>query len=736
MFGIKNIKNKEIKTIDSKEREEIINLFSKQNNNYIKNIDILSKFLFKLCFKSNIDSESYNSILKECELRDKKFIDREFPPNQLSLINSPNTFVNTKWTKIKWKRASEYLKNYSIFPEKFNPGEIYQGVLNNNTFLSVVAALAENFSFIKSIFITHQINKYGIYGVYLCKDGKYIQYIIDDYFPCDNKLNIECFGHGVENTIWVQILEKCYAKAYGAYANVETKDLDRIVHDLTCAPIITLDNSLKNLYVNLEEAIKNKWVILASAGDTESGKELLKEIGLVPGNAYSVINVFKIEDNFEPPELFENMEEREIEEINSKYLLEIRNHWEKDGWLGDWSEGSMNWTEEMKKKVKYNPNCHSSFYMNLKDFKHYFSKIKICKIFQNYKYNYICLMQKIESYSLVKITINSDAAIHGFITFSQLKNKKAFPNIDYGIIRLIICKLKSYNENTKEYTVEYLSGKMGQERDIFEEKSFEPGEYLIYTEINKNIMEANTVLSTYSESKIDMMELDINNFPNVLEKVYISCAKKFGNISRFTKDGANECIKYSNSTPEGYTYIYIENNEKDITLIESVSYTKFENLKLLEPFKGTSYKVQVDPGKTQIIIIKQLELSGYKLVFSYHSNFLYEKNTLLELTKKQGKKNYRKDPKLNIDLDIVVYAFQYSSGLCFYYENNTSDRKLEETLKLVKMIGVEIVGEHDKEDEVKIEINPGEKKLVQLKAIKPNWSVQSNVSYFIREAYS
>jgi hypothetical protein len=26
--------------------------------------------------------------------------------------------------------------------------------------------------------------------------------------------------------------------------------------------------------------------------------------------------------------------------------------------------------------------------------------------------------------------------------------------------------------------------------------------------------------------------------------------------------------------------------------------------------------------------------------------------------------------------------------------------------------------------------------LVQLKAIKPNWSVQSNVSYFIREAFT
>ena len=65
------------------------------------------------------------------------------------------------------------------------------------------------------------------------------------------------------------------------------------------------------------------------------------------------------------------------------------------------------------------------------------------------------------------------------------------------------------------------------------------------------------------------------------------------------------------------------------------------------------------------------------MVFSYHSNFLFEKDTLLNLTKKQGKKNYRKDPKINIYLDIVVYVFQYSSGLCFYYENNTQDRKLE-----------------------------------------------------------
>ena len=734
MFGSKN--NNNIIEIDKNEKEEMMKLFLKNNDNYLKNINILSKFLFKIAFQSNLESQSFLSLYKECELRKKKFTDREFPPTYSSLTNLSMQSNNNKWKKIIWRRASEYLTQYTIFPTKFTPGEITQGALNDNIFLSVVTALMEYPIFLKSIFATQEINNYGIYGVNLCKDGKYKPYIIDDFFPCDNKLSIECFSKGSKNTIWLQILEKCYAKAYGAYSNIEFKNIDLILHDITCAPITTLDNSLKNLYIKLDSANKKKWIILASAGDTESGQDLLKEIGLIPGNAYPVVNIYKIKNDFEPPKSLDNLEEKEIEEINSNYLLQIRNHWKKDLWLGDWSSGSMNWTEEMKKRVGYESNSKNSFYMNLKDFKHYFSKIKICKLFQNNVYNYLTIQQKVDSYSLTKLIIKSEGTNRGYVSLTQIKNKKAFPNnITFGIIRMIICKLISYDENNKEYTLDYISGKMGQEREINEGILFEPGEYLIFTELNKNIIDSPTVLSTYSENKIELEKLDIENYPNILEKIYISCAKKYGIVSRFTKDGANECIKYTNTTPEGYTYIYIENNEKDITLMENVSYTKFENLKLLEPFKGTSYNVKIEPGKTQIILIKQLELSGYKLVFSYHSNFLFERDTLLKLTKKQGKKNYRKDPKLNIDLDIVVYVFQYSSGLCFYYENNTQDRKLEETLNLI-MIGAEIMGEHEKEDEVKIEINPGEKKFVHLKAKKPNWSVKSNVSYFIREAYT
>jgi hypothetical protein len=101
MFGTKKINN--IKEISNDEKEEIIKLFSKNNTNYLKNINILSKYLFKIAFQSNLESQSFSSLLKECELRNKKFTDREFPPTQSSLINTP--INNNKWKKNKLEKS-------------------------------------------------------------------------------------------------------------------------------------------------------------------------------------------------------------------------------------------------------------------------------------------------------------------------------------------------------------------------------------------------------------------------------------------------------------------------------------------------------------------------------------------------------------------------------------------------------------------------------------------------------
>ncbi len=69
-------------------------------------------------------------------------------------------------------------------------------------------------------------------------------------------------------------------------------------------------------------------------------------------------------------------------------------------------------------------------------------------------------------------------------------------------------------------------------------------------------------------------------------------------------------------------------------------------------------------------------------------------------------------------------------GLCFHYENNTSDRYLEETLR-IKATGVEIFDCEIKDDQISIFLGPGETKTIELRARKNNWSVQSSVYYKI-----
>ena len=96
-------------------------------------------------------------------------------------------------------------------------------------------------------------------------------------------------------------------------------------------------------------------------------------------------------------------------------------------------------------------------------------------------------------------------------------------------------------------------------------------------------------------------------------------------------------------------------------------------------------------------------------------------------------------------MDIIVYTYKFSLGLCFYYENNTPDRILEETLK-IRGSGIDIVNcefseecEESKDSNLEnmntytimINLDPRQKKMIELRANKNNWSVQSSVSYRI-----
>ena len=102
--------------------------------------------------------------------------------------------------------------------------DVTQGELGNCYFLAALSALAENPHRIKALFHTKTVTESGAYAVKLYVNGEPMDIVIDDYFPYDNRPEKDCWLFSrdtTENEIWVQILEKAYAKVFGSYEVVE-----------------------------------------------------------------------------------------------------------------------------------------------------------------------------------------------------------------------------------------------------------------------------------------------------------------------------------------------------------------------------------------------------------------------------------------------------------------------------------------------------------------------------------
>ena len=410
----------------------------------------LMKNIFHRILKTNSIDQSYNDMHKYLLQKKTKFYDDLFPPNINSLIKGyhPNKYSGKNEKKtlgeilfkeykdITWKRESEIINNNNnnnynttnIFPQdNIFMNKIIYNKLSNPNFYSALNALATNPERIKNLFVNSKRDSTCLYAVNIGRNGNIQQVVIDDFFPFNRKHNNKSFISEEKGFLWPQILEKAYAKAYGSYNLISERSMESILKDLTCAPVITLDSFGDNLSKELLEAYKRKWIIMAGAGDTAASEDLLRDLGLPPNADHEICLVYKLtEDN--------------INQITSNSLniptnddyntvLKIRNLLGKIEWIGDWSDYSGLWNDNFKSILNYNSG-EKSFYMNLKDFKLYFSRIKICKYIENYKYQSINVSQKPEGYVLIKIKTskNDDFVLDNqnnkaYISFIQKEKK-------------------------------------------------------------------------------------------------------------------------------------------------------------------------------------------------------------------------------------------------------------------------------------------------------------------------
>ena len=292
------------------------------------------------------------------------FIDAHFPPNDSSIYNSFKQDYPYKKI-VHWRRPKDFMKGeIKVFSNSIDPNDIKQGFLGNCWFLCAVACLAERPALVKRLFVTKEYNEEGIYRLRICKNGEWTLVTVDDYIPCYYNAG-PMFAHSNGNELWVLLLEKAYAKLHGNYIALKSGFSYHAMIDLSGCPTEhvkfskdrenydEVEEEAEEIYEKLLEADEKGYLISASTPGKDkltTGKGKKPKAGLVPGHAYSIIQVKHYED----------------EDIK---LINIRNPWGKFEWDGDWSDESDMWTEEMLEF--FNPVLDSkdgSFWMSLQDF--------------------------------------------------------------------------------------------------------------------------------------------------------------------------------------------------------------------------------------------------------------------------------------------------------------------------------------------------------------------------------
>ena len=309
------------------------------------------------------------------------FTDDLFPPNSNSILakdihgnyidetDGPRRATYFNLDEIEWKRASEIFPHPLLFEGTINVDDIRQGKIGNCYFLSALAALCEFPSLISQLFITKDISPTGCYQVILFIDGEYQIVFLDDYFPVLKGTNVLYFAKPNSFELWVLLLEKAWAKINGGYANIISgwpSDVFRAVTGFACEQLTHRDNTIERLWSIIRTVDTNYGIICVSTRNDD----IVTQMGLVQNHAYTLIDTEEVKDK----------------DGNCIRLCLLRNPWGYKEWIGDWSEDSLLWSNDIKNQIEfYNSNNNSnnikgSFWICIEDIMRYFLRTDICQI--------------------------------------------------------------------------------------------------------------------------------------------------------------------------------------------------------------------------------------------------------------------------------------------------------------------------------------------------------------------
>ena len=421
----------------------------------------------------------------------KPFDDTDFPPNSKSLVGnrSPedvktNPFL-AAMKDYSWVRILELAdKKPEVFIGGVSPNDIIQGKLADCDLLSSIAAVSEFPERIERLFNTKTFNQHGRYSISLCITGVWREVIIDDFLPVLTSTGQLAFAMSKGFELWVSLLEKAFAKAFGAYghiSDIQAQISSTLVH-LTGAPSFDLLHSdysnMEDLRQSLIESDKLKYIIVGNV--TENAN--LKGSGIQENSTYSVLSINQIQNG-------------------KTTVLKLRNPWGSGEWTGDWSDKSPLWTSELKKELGMTSEDDGTFFMDWKDYLKYFNFTSVC----HYREDYVSSSYNLDLPDETDCFLQFDIKKEGGYYFGiHQADSKHFPGVGYktGFISFVVGR----QEADKKW--KYVSSGMVDLEAVYKFSSdCKPGKYFVILYTNWDSASDDFTFTIYGPEAVQISEV-------------------------------------------------------------------------------------------------------------------------------------------------------------------------------------------------------------------------------------
>ena len=335
--------------------------------------------------------EAAAKALRDATVGKGPFCDASFPANATALYDNgtsrkegEDAFPVREWRRAKALRGAASQQRVLFAGGAADPDRVQQGALGDCWLISALAVLGAA-GRVPALFMTRDVSEEGAYCLRLYRGGAWTPVIVDDRLPVQADGSPAFARSRNAGELWIPLLEKAFAKHYGAYENLDGGYVADALVDMTggAGEVVKFSDEKTalaaasgELWAKLRAAAAPQAAASAGNGDaalqpalallgcgSHAGKDTTSSsAGIVQGHAYSIL---------------------ELLEADGVKLLKLRNPWGSGvEWKGAWADGAPEWTPRMRKRLGYAPKDGDGvFYMQWEDFQQHYATIYLCRVF-------------------------------------------------------------------------------------------------------------------------------------------------------------------------------------------------------------------------------------------------------------------------------------------------------------------------------------------------------------------